>query len=69
MSRGTSGEGKFNAELTLYCLNSTIDARNGETKGYKTVLGKGANVLLRLFSPLQSWFDKTWRPGEFELIK
>jgi hypothetical protein len=36
---------------------------------YKTVPGKGWNVRLRLYSPLQSWFDKTWRPGEFELIK
>jgi hypothetical protein len=28
--------------------------------------GKGWNVLLRLYGPLQPWFDKTWRPGEIE---
>jgi hypothetical protein len=22
----------------------------------------------RLYGPLQSWFDKTWRPGEIELV-
>jgi hypothetical protein len=25
-----------------------------------------ASVMLRLYSPLESWFDKTWRPGEIE---
>jgi hypothetical protein len=29
--------------------------------------GKGWNTLLRLYGPLQPWFDKTWRPGEIEL--
>jgi len=29
---------------------------------------KGWFVLLRLYSPLQPFFDKTWRPGEFELV-
>jgi hypothetical protein len=28
---------------------------------------KGWFVVLRLYSPLQSFFDKTWRPGEIEL--
>ena len=27
------------------------------------------NVLLRLYGPLQEWFDKTWVPGDFELVK
>jgi len=26
-------------------------------------------VLLRLYGPLDPWFDKTWQPGEFELVK
>jgi hypothetical protein len=25
-------------------------------------------VLLRCYSPLQPFFDKTWRAGEFELV-
>jgi hypothetical protein len=28
--------------------------------------GKGWSVSLRLYGPLQSWFDQTWRPGEIE---
>ena len=30
---------------------------------------KGWNVILRLYGPLQPWFDKTWRPGEIEEVK
>jgi len=30
---------------------------------------KGWFIILRLYSPLQSFFDKTWRPGEIELVK
>ena len=35
----------------------------------QTVPGKGWFVLLRLYSPLQPFFDKTWRPSEFKLIQ
>jgi len=34
----------------------------------QTVPGKGWNIILRLYGPLQSWFDKTWKPGEIELV-
>ena len=40
-----------------------------ETNWVQTVPDKGWNVLLRLYGPLQPWFDKTWKPGEFELVK
>lgn len=32
----------------------------------QTVPGKGWFVLLRLYGPLEGWFDKSWRPGEIE---
>jgi hypothetical protein len=35
----------------------------------QTVPGKGWNTLLRLYSPLEPFFTKTWRPGEIELVK
>jgi hypothetical protein len=34
----------------------------------QTVPGKGWTVVLRLYGPLESWFDKSWQPGEFELM-
>jgi hypothetical protein len=39
-----------------------------ENNWVQTIPGKGWNVLLRLYGPLEPWFDKTWRPGEFELV-
>jgi len=35
----------------------------------QTVPGRGWSVLLRLYGPEKSWFDKTWKPSEFELQK
>ncbi len=29
----------------------------------------GWNTILRLWGPLEPWFDKTWRPEEIELVK
>jgi hypothetical protein len=33
------------------------------------VPGKSWFVILRLYGPLEPWFDKTWKPGEIELMK
>ncbi len=42
----------------------------GKEKNWiQTIPGKGWNTLLRLYGPLKPWFDKTWRPGEIELVK
>lgn len=35
----------------------------------QTMPDKSYNVLLRLYGPLQPWFDQTWKPGDFELVK
>jgi hypothetical protein len=40
-----------------------------ENNWVQTMPDKGFNVLLRLYGPLQPWFDKTWKPGDFELMK
>jgi hypothetical protein len=40
-----------------------------EDNWVQTIPGKGWNVILRLYGPLQPWFDKTWRPGEIELVE
>ena len=34
----------------------------------QTIPGKGWFVILRLYGPLEPWFDKTWQPGEIELV-
>ena len=30
--------------------------------------GKGYNAILRLYGPLEPWFEKSWMPGDFESV-
>jgi hypothetical protein len=34
----------------------------------QTIPGKGWFMILRLYGPLEPWFNETWRPGEIELV-
>jgi hypothetical protein len=34
-----------------------------------TVPGKSWFCILRMYGPLEPWINKTWRPGEIELVK
>lgn len=43
--------------------------KDHEANWIQTLPGKGFNPMLRLYGPLESWFDKTWRPGEIELVR
>jgi hypothetical protein len=40
-----------------------------ENNWIQTVQGKGWFTILRIYSPLEPWFDKSWRPGEIELVE
>jgi len=40
-----------------------------ESNWIQTVPGKGWFTILRLYGALEPWFDKTWRPGEIELVQ
>lgn len=40
-----------------------------ESNWVQTWPGKGWNVILRLYGPLQPFFDKSWRPSEIEEMK
>ncbi len=35
----------------------------------QTMPGKSWSTILRLYGPLEPWFDGTWRPGEIELVE
>ena len=35
----------------------------------QTMPGKGYNAILRLYGPLEPWFEKSWMPGDFEPVK
>ncbi len=38
-----------------------------EDNWVQTIPGKGWFMILRLYGPLEPWFNKSWRPGEFEI--
>jgi hypothetical protein len=40
-----------------------------EANWTQTVPGKGWFTIFRMYGPLDARFDKTWRPGEIELVK
>ena len=40
-----------------------------EANWLQTMPVKGWNSLLRLYAPLEPWFDKTWKPGDCELVE
>ena len=40
-----------------------------EANWTQTVPGKGWYGVLRLYGPLEPFFDKTWKPGEVEPVK
>jgi hypothetical protein len=39
-----------------------------ESNWIQTIPGKGWSVILRLYGPLEPWFDKEWQPGELERL-
>jgi hypothetical protein len=40
-----------------------------ENNWLQTIPGKSWFVILRMYGPLEPWINKTWRPGEIELIQ
>ena len=50
--------------IDLYFGPTAPDSK--QSNWVQTVPGKSWFTILRLYGPLESWFDKTWRPGEIE---
>ena len=45
------------------------EAPAGKEKNWvKTIPGEGWEILFRLYGPLEPYFDKTWKPNDFERI-
>jgi hypothetical protein len=69
-SIGSQKEGVvINADSSVDIWFGPTAPKGHEANWVQTVPGKGWNVLLRLYGPGQAWFDKTWRPGDPELVK
>ena len=45
------------------------EAPSGKEKNWvQTVPGQAWNTILRLYGPLEPWFDGSWKPGEIEPV-
>ena len=64
-----AGDVQANADGS-YTIYFGPEAPKGQEGNWvQTVLGKGFFTIMRLYGPLDPWFDKTWRPGEIEQVE
>jgi hypothetical protein len=58
------------AEISTLFINLPVDRINSEIEAAQLrILGKASNRRSESDGPLGSWFDKTWKQGDFELVK
>jgi len=62
-----SGEVAFNDDGSCTIHFGPEPPADSESNWIQTVPGKGWFTILRLYGPLEPWFDKTWKPGEIEI--
>ncbi len=60
---------KLNADGGATIWFGPVPPAGNEKNWVQTMPGKGYNVLLRLYGPLEPWFNRSWRPGDFERQK
>jgi hypothetical protein len=65
-SQSGTVETNANGSTDIYFGPTAPDGN--ESNWLQTVPGKGWWTILRLYNPLQPFFDKTWRPSEIEAI-
>ena len=58
----------YNADGSVDLYFGTEAPAGKENNWIQTVADKGWFGILRFYSPLEPFFDKTWQPGDFELI-
>jgi hypothetical protein len=58
----------FTSQDHLIFLQGVEAPAGRESNWIQTVPGTGWFTLLRLYGPLEAWFDQMWRPSEFELV-
>ena len=59
----------FNPDTSVDIWFGPTAPAGHETNWLQTIPGKSWYTAFRLYGPLQPWFDKSWRPGDIELLK
>lgn len=62
------GEVQANADGSVDLWFGPTAPEGRESNWVQTLPGAAWFTILRLYGPLESWFDKTWRPGEIEPV-
>jgi hypothetical protein len=60
---------KINADGSVDVFFGPNAPEGMEHNWVETIPDKGWFMILRLYGPLEPWFNQTWRPGEIELQK
>ena len=64
MSLGGTVQVNDDGSTTVYFGPTAPEGK--QSNWVQTVPGKSWFTILRLYGPLQAWFDQTWRPGEID---
>jgi hypothetical protein len=59
---------KTNADGSVTVWFGPKEPAGQETSWVQTMPGEGWNVIVRLYEPLEPWFDKSWKPGDIETV-
>jgi hypothetical protein len=63
------GEGlKKNLDASYDIYFGPRPPKGKEKNWIQTIPGKSWFIILRMYGPLEPWLNKTWRPGEIELV-
>ena len=59
---------KSNADGSVDIYFAPQAPEGHEDNWIQTIPGKSWFIIFRVYGPLEPWLDKTWRPGELELV-
>ena len=63
-----AAEPNADGSTTVYFGPNQARRRQARATGFKPIPDKGWSTILRLYSPLEPFFTKEWRPSEIELV-
>lgn len=66
---GLSNNIKPNADGSITIHFAPTAPKGMEGNWVQTLPEKGFNIIFRMYSPTQAWFDKTWKPSDFVEVK
>jgi hypothetical protein len=60
---------KKNADGSIDIYFAPKAPKGYENNWIQTIPKKSWFIIFRAYGPLEPWLDKTWRPGEIELVE